>query len=169
MTPRIQAAPPAATEEGRALEHRIQRNGRLLPLFRILMNSPAVADGLEYMLSTLRQQTSLPMPLYELIILRVAVLNRADYEFEAHLPMALRAGLSTEKVAAVRTEDLSAFDDVERLVLEYTDAMTRTVQVPDALYARVAAAFDAKACVELTATIAASNMVARLAAALDVH
>ena len=167
---RIEPAPPAVTQEGRALEARILRTrGSISPLYRILLNSPPVADGWESLLTAIRQKTSLPPALRELAILRVAVLNRADYEFESHISHAQKAGLSPAKLAAVKTSDLSGFDHEERLVLEYTDAMTRDVQVPDALFGRIKAAFNPAGRVDLTATIAAYNMVSRFLMALDVH
>ena len=57
-----------------------------------------------------------------------------------------------------------------RAVLAYTDAMTRQVQVPDAVFqaARQAMGSD-KLLVELTATVAAYNMVSRFLEALQVH
>jgi len=57
----------------------------------------------------------------------------------------------------------------ERVVLAYTDAMTREVQVPDAVFAAVRALFDPRGVVELTATIAAYNMVSRFLQALRIH
>jgi alkylhydroperoxidase family enzyme len=47
--------------------------------------------------------------------------------------------------------------------------MTKKVQVPDAVYNKVANFFDAEQMVELTATIAAYNMVSRFLEALQVH
>ena len=50
----------------------------------------------------MRKQTTVPAALRELIILRVAVLNRATFEFEAHVPYARAAGMTDAKVDAVR-------------------------------------------------------------------
>ena len=168
--PRIAPAPPATTDAGREAEARIRHaRGEISLLYQVLLNSLPVANGWENFLTAIRQKTSLKPSLRELVILRVAVLNRAPYEFEAHVAHARKAGLSEAQMAAVKTSDLSAFDDLERLVLEYTDAMTRDVQVPDALFARVKAAFDPAGRVDLTATIAAYNMVSRFLEALNVH
>ena len=66
-------------------------------------------------------------------------------------------------------QDSALFDARERAVLAYTDAMTRQVQVPDAVFqaARQAMGSD-KLLVELTATVAA-YMVSRFLEALQVH
>jgi len=54
----------------------------------------------------------------------------------------------------------------ERTVLALTDAMTRDVQVPHALFEAIAQYFDLRAVTELVATIAAYNMVSRFLEAL---
>lgn len=166
---RIAAAPAAEDPSVRALEERIRAaRGEINPLYAVLLNSPAVANGWEQMLTAIRQKTEVPAHLRELVILRIAVLNRADYEFTSHLPYAQAAGVSEDKLAAVRRGDLAVFDDQEKLVLEYAEAMTRAIEVPDTLFARVTRGFDAKGVVELTATVAAYNMVSRFLVALQI-
>jgi alkylhydroperoxidase family enzyme len=54
------------------------------------------------------------------------------------------------------------FSDLERLVLEYADAMTRTpVEVSDALFVRLHERFSEAELVELTSAIAWENYRAR--------
>jgi len=53
-------------------------------------------------------------------------------------------------------------------VLEYAEVMTRSIQVPDEVFAAVARHFDARQTVELTATIAGYNLVSRFLEALKV-
>ncbi|HEV2397813.1 MAG TPA: hypothetical protein VGS27_12780 [Candidatus Sulfotelmatobacter sp.] len=54
------------------------------------------------------------------------------------------------------------FSDLERLVLEYADAMTRSpVEVSDALFARLRERFSEAQLVELTSGIAWENYRAR--------
>ena len=54
------------------------------------------------------------------------------------------------------------FSDLERLVLEYADAMTRTpVEVSDALFTRLRERFNDAQLVELTSAIAWENYRAR--------
>ena len=167
---RLAPAPPATAPDARALEDRIRAaRGEINALYAALLNSPPVANGWEQMLTAIRQKTALAPHLRELVILRVAVINRVEYEFTSHVPYARAAGVSEAKLAAVRAGNLAAFDDMEQLVLEYAEVMTRDVQVPDALFARIADAFDAKGRVELTATVASYNMVSRFLAALEIR
>ena len=82
---RVDPAPPSASEAARAVEATLlQTRGEITSLYRILLNSPPVCDGWERLLTAIRQKTSIKPRLREMVILRIAVLNRADYEFEAH-------------------------------------------------------------------------------------
>jgi len=152
------------------LERRISAaRGRISPLYQALLNSAPIAEGWEALLTAVRTKTSLRADLRELIILRIAVLNRAPYEFEAHVPHAQRAGLADAKIDGTKVGATSStYDELERTVLAYTDAMTRHIDVPDELFETVAQHFDAKTLVELTATIAAYNMVSRFLVALRI-
>ena len=78
--------------------------GRVSPLYQVLLNSPAIAHGWEQLLTAVRNRSSLPADLRELVILRVAVLNRAPYEFDAHVPHAQKAGVRDEKIDALTTQ-----------------------------------------------------------------
>ncbi len=145
--------------------------GRVSPLYQVLLNSPPIAHGWEQMLSAVRNHSSLPAALRELVILRVAVLNRATYEFDAHVPHALGAGVSQAAIDATRLDPLpagSAWSRAEHVALELTDTMTRNIEVPDSLYARVRQNFDAQGQIDLVATIAAYNMVSRFLVALQI-
>lgn len=168
---RVPLVEPGTRPELAGIEQRlVAARGQVSLLYQVLLNSAPIADGWEQLLTAVRQKTGVPPDLRELAILRIAVLNRASFEFEAHVPHALAAGVSEAKMAAVREATLgSAFDARERLVLELTDAMTRDIVVPDALMARLQAAYDARGLVELVTTVAAYNMVSRLLVALNVE
>ena len=169
-TPRVPAVAPGSRPELSELEARIMgARGRISPLYTVLLNSPELASGWEHLFTVIRQKTSVPPALRELVILRIAVLNGADYEFEAHVPHALAAGMTQASIDRLRADDIAAFKGLENLVLRYTDAITRDLRVPDALYAELDKAFDAKTLVELTATIAGYNMVSRFLIAMRIH
>jgi AhpD family alkylhydroperoxidase len=152
---------------------RDQRGGTLLNLYRMLLNSPPVAEGWLSLLTAVRQQCALPALYRELVILRVAVLNDAPYEFGVHVPFARREGMTDEQIEALRVlpagaqaESTAAFDPVMGAVLRYVDSMTREIHVPDDIFQSVSAHFPTREMVELTVTVAAYNMVSRFLEAL---
>jgi alkylhydroperoxidase family enzyme len=80
-----------------------------------------------------------------------------------------KAGLTDEKLLAVRGNDLAVFTDVERLVIELADAMAQIpTNVSDDLYARLRSQFSEEQLMELGAQIAFENFRARLNRVFDV-
>lgn len=148
---------------------RERRGGRLTPLDDMLLHSEPLADGWNTLLAAVRSRFSLAADLRELAICRIAVLNDADYEWQAHAPLLQAAGFTDEQLAAVRNDgDRAALSPAHRACLDYTDAMTRDVRVPDELFAAVLEELGERGTVELTATVASYNMVSRFLVALGV-
>jgi alkylhydroperoxidase family enzyme len=148
---------------------RAQRGGRLANLYKMLLKSPPVAAGWLHLLTAVRQQTQLPGQYRELAILRVAVINGAEYEYRAHVPFGLKEGLNQGQIDALPTwQNSELLDSRQKAVLAYTDAMTREVHVPDNIFAGVRGHFNDREIVELTATIAAYNLVSRFLEALQI-
>jgi alkylhydroperoxidase family enzyme len=145
-----------------------ERGGKILNLYRMLLHSPPVAEGWLAFLTAIRQKSGLAARVRELVIMRVAVLNAAEYEFQAHLPFAQKAGVTEAQVAALRTGDTTLFEGPERAALAYADAMTRSIRVPDDVFAAVRRHFDDGGIVELTATVGAYNLVSRFLEALAI-
>ena len=170
MTIRIPLVEPGTRPELAEIEASIlAQRGRISDLYRVLLNSGPLAAGWEAMLTAVRNKSSVPADLRELMILRVAVINRAPYEFDAHVPHAQKAGVSDAKIAAVRETVIgSVFTESEAMVLELADTMTRNIDVPEALMDRLKAKLDARGVVETVATVAAYNMVSRFLVALQI-
>jgi alkylhydroperoxidase family enzyme len=146
-----------------------ERGGKLLNLYRMLLHSPPVARGWLDLFTAIRQECELPARVRELAIMRIAVLNRADYEFQSHVPFALAAGLTQAQLDALEAGKLpDGLTATDRAVLAYADAMTHEVRVPDDVFAAVRAAFPERQIVELTATIGGYNLVSRFLEALQV-
>ena len=170
MTIRVPLVEPGTRPELAEIEASIlAQRGRISDLYRVLLNSGPLAAGWEAMLTAVRNKSSVPADLRELMILRVAVVNRAPYEFDAHVPHAQKAGVSDAKIAAVRETVLgSVFTESEAMVLELADTMTRNIDVPEALMDRLKTKLDARGVVETVATVAAYNMVSRFLVALEI-
>jgi AhpD family alkylhydroperoxidase len=168
---RVPLVEPGTRPELAEIESRIlAERGRVSLLYRALLNSGPIAAGWERMLTAVRNQTGVPAGLRELIILRVAVLNRASFEFDAHAPIAQRAGVAADKIDGVRQTPLpDVYTPLERVVLELADAMTRDIDVADSLMQRLRQHFDPKGIVEVVATVAAYNMVSRFLVALRIE
>ena len=148
------------------------RRGRLLNLYRLLLHSPEVAKTWLAYINAVRWQTELDGALRELVIIRVGYLNRAEYVVSQHVPSLAQAeGLSPEQTEALADEtcrDSPLFSDAQRVALAYTDAMTRQVDVPPAVFDALKQHFSPRQIVELTVLSAAYNMHTRVLRALEV-
>ena len=170
---RISPVTPGSKPELAKLEAGITaERGRVSLLYQVLLNSPPLAQGWEQLLTAIRNRSSVPADLREMVILRVAVLNRALYEFEAHVPHALKAGMSQHKIDALHDADAQSvanvFSEQERCVLALTDTMTLDIEVPDSVFEPVKAHFNDQQLTDLVATVAAYNMVSRFLTAFQI-
>jgi 4-carboxymuconolactone decarboxylase len=146
------------------------RGGKLINLYRLLLNSPTIASAWLAFNSAVRFQTALDAGVRELVILRVSLLNGANYQLRIHggAEYAVKAGLSAEQVAALadRQQKLTVFTPLQRAVLAYVDAMTQTIEVPDGIYNEFARHFNSQQILELTVLAGAYNMHTRVTRAL---
>ena len=145
-----------------------ERGGRFLNLYRTLAHSPGICEGWLHLFTEIRQKAKLDGLSRELAIMRVAVINGADYEYKAHQPFAIREGMTQAQIDALPAWTVSdLYTPKMRAVLGYTDSMTQQIHVPDAIFAAVREHFDERETVELTATIGAYNLVSRFLEAVQ--
>jgi 4-carboxymuconolactone decarboxylase len=167
---RLRPADGDGDGDGEVLQRiRARRGGTVTALDEMLLHSEPLADGWNTFLGAVRSGFQLAPDLRELAICRVAVLNGADYEWQAHEPLLRAAGFPAEQLPGLRSGDVAALSPLHRLVVAYTDAMTGSVRVPDELFAEALDRLGERSTVELTATVAAYNMVSRFLVALEVE
>ncbi|SHF83097.1 carboxymuconolactone decarboxylase family protein [Geodermatophilus nigrescens] len=176
MTARL----PEASGEGPTGDLlRARRGGTLTVLDRLLLHSPPVAEGWNALLGALRGGSTLPADLRELVVLRVAVLTGAEFEWTAHEPIGRRAGLTDRHLRRLRAAEPTAdpaaepadgpvWTPAQAAVLAFTDASARAVDVPDAVFAAVREHLDDRQVVELTVLVGGYCMVSRFLVAMRV-
>jgi len=163
--------PDPSRYEREPLAERIkrERGGKMLNLYKMLLHSPPLAEGWLAFFTAVRQKGTLAGRHRELAIMRIAVLNGADYEFDAHVPFALAEGLTRTQLDALRANAVpEGLTEADRAVIAYADAMTREVHVGDEVFARVRSQFAERELVELTVTIAGYNCVSRFLEAMRI-
>ena len=171
--PYIPDDPQMSTEEDQDIVTRVKarRGGKLLELDKALLHAPKVADGWNGFLKAIRTLNSLPDSVRELAISRVAALNSAWYEWEAHAPLLEKSGgVSKEAIEKLKDREAKGegLDEKHAAVLEVTDAMTLNVIVPNGKFDKLREHFSEQEIVEIVATVGAYNCVSRFLVALDV-
>jgi 4-carboxymuconolactone decarboxylase len=146
------------------------RGGRLINIYRLMLHSPALANAWFELNQAVRYGTEIDGQSRELAVIRVAILNDVEYVQRAHGPAyALKEGLTPEQVAAVENwQPSKLFSASQRALLDYTDAMTREIDVPGPVFSELRQHFSERQTVELTMLIGAYNMLTRFLKALQV-
>jgi 4-carboxymuconolactone decarboxylase len=161
-----------ATPEIAALTDKIRgaRGGKLHDFYRALMHTPALASAWFDFNNAVRFRSGLDERGRELVIMRVAALTGCEYVWNVHeAQYAGPAGVTAREIAALRGRvDRGVLGARECALLEYVDAVTRDVAVPDAVFQALRAHFSEREIVDLTVLIAAYNMHTRVLRALGI-
>ena len=133
------------------------------PMGVIGHHRPLLAGYGMFALAGERYSRAVDFELKNLAMLRSAQLIGCEWCLDFGSYLAQRAGTPETKLRELlRWRDSDLFDDRERVVLEYTEAMTRTpVEISDGLFASLHEHFDERQIVELTMIIASENLYSR--------
>ncbi|MFQ5481193.1 MAG: carboxymuconolactone decarboxylase family protein [Nitrospinaceae bacterium] len=117
-----------------------------------------------------RKSSPISPILRSLVMVRVSQINWCSFCVDLNSSTLLKRGVTLDKVEALqnwRASDL--FNEQERVVLDYAEAVTRSdIQVDDELMARLKQHFDDDFIVELTGLIASQNLSSKFNSALAV-
>ena len=89
----------------------IAEDGSLRGPFDPMLRSPAVGEPLQALGAAIRFGATLPADRRELAILATAVHWRCRFEWDAHLPIAVAAGLDTSTLSALWDTGAASFAD----------------------------------------------------------
>ena len=149
-----------------------RRGGTLLNLDRMLLWSEPLARGWNGYLRAIRTELALSPFLRELAICVVARLTGAHYEYHHHAPELKKAGATDAQLAALDDPVAAAssplYDELQRAVIRFAIASTREVAIPDPVFDELKRHLSPSEIVELVATTATYNMVARFLVALQI-
>ncbi|MBI2832666.1 MAG: carboxymuconolactone decarboxylase family protein [Chloroflexi bacterium] len=149
---------------------RMEANGaKIINLYRVLAHSPHPMLNFIRLGGALVAKAELPSRLRELVILRIASVTGAKYEWAQHYPIAMQVGITQKQTDAVPHWKASKeFNAEERAVLQYTDDVLRNKGVTDVTFNALRSFLDERQIVELTLSIAYWEMVAHVLVPLQV-
>jgi alkylhydroperoxidase family enzyme len=169
---RVKLLQPEDLPDHPALVERIRkgRRGNVINVYKVLLHSPDIASVWMDLVNAVRWKTDLDGRLREIVIIRVGYLNRCAYVVKQHVPeLSLPEGLADKEASALADWQPSTFFSArERAALAYTDAVTRDIDVPEAVAAELKKHLNERQIVELTVLIGAYNMHTRLGQALQI-
>jgi 4-carboxymuconolactone decarboxylase len=146
------------------------RRGTVINVYKLLLHSPGIAETWLDLINTVRWKVDLEGRLREIVIIRVGYLNRCSYVVKQHVPLlSAPEGLTQAECDALADWRAGAlFSARERAALAFTDASTREVDVPDAVFDELRHHFSERQIVELTVLVGTYNMHTRMCQALRI-
>jgi uncharacterized peroxidase-related enzyme len=105
---------------------------------------------------------SLDRKLYEMIYLRVSLINQCHYCTQHHVASSKRVGLTAEDWAALRAGDYSRYTPKEQAALAYIEKLTRTPhEITDADFASLKKEFSEPEIVDIHLLAGLANLTNR--------
>jgi 4-carboxymuconolactone decarboxylase len=143
--------------------------GRVEGPLRVWLMSPGLAERAQELGAFCRYGTSLPPRLSELAILTTGAFWQAGFEWHAHAPIALKAGVPAEALEAIRLgkEPKFARED-EQAVYEFSRELWNKRRVSDAIYKRTTGLLGNNAVVELVAILGYYGLISMTINAFEV-
>jgi len=135
----------------------------------VLAHVPPALDHLCKMLMELKARQGIKWRYVELAIVVASKLNACQYCVTHHAPKLEVEGLSAEAIDRLPATDHPAFDEIDRLVVEYATLVTEQPgRIRDAVFDRLRQHFTDAQIVELTLRIALCGAYNRLSEALQI-
>ena len=145
--------------------------GKMPPLniFRMMAGGEGLLKAFTRMGNYLLFKSKLNPTLREIAIIRAGVLSKAKYEVYQHERIGRDLGMSDALITAIHAgADAAAFDDLQRLVMRYTDDVVKNVRAGDATFNPLSKRLSLLEMQELTVTIGYYMMVSRFLETFDV-
>jgi 4-carboxymuconolactone decarboxylase len=161
--------PAALTPEQQDVFDRIAgTRGRVAGPFTVLLHVPALANRVQHLGAYLRYEATLDRDVAETAVLVTAQRRSSPFEWEAHEPLARRAGVPDDvldalKVGAATTSMPSRF----RAIVDYARELADSGSASDASYAAALAIVGRESMVELTVLVGYYSLLAMTLAAHD--
>lgn len=159
-TPRIPALRDEdMTEEQRALLYK-DKPKRLLNVFRTLGQYPDLYRRWAPFGTHVLFKSSLSARDREIVILRVGVLCRSDYEFAQHSAIGKEAGLTDDEIARIKIgADAAGWTDFDRVLIRAADELVTEQFISDVTWAALTARYRREQIMDVVFTVGQYVMV----------
>jgi alkylhydroperoxidase family enzyme len=127
----------------------------------VLAHHPAVTTAYHHLIGHALFATTITVRQRELLVLRVAHLRDADYEWAQHVFLADEAGITPDEVTRVRLgPDAEGWSPLERALLSAADELVTDARIGDATYAQLSAELDTQQLMDVLFTVGAYDVLA---------
>jgi alkylhydroperoxidase family enzyme len=164
MTERKQRVPfrdfSTLNAEDRQLGESAQVNGKVVNIFRVLMQHPkltrAWAKFANYILSD--TQTLAPRE-REILILRIGWLNQAPYEFEQHIRIGKATGLTDDEIDRITKGSNAGWHKHDAALIQAADDLFENSVVSDETWKALSERYNTEQMMDAVFTVGQYNLV----------
>jgi uncharacterized peroxidase-related enzyme len=151
----------ATPEQEKILSQLTQKSGKIANIWRLWSHSPFTLDAFMMFYKTV-MKGSLDGKLRELAYIKTSVMNDCAYCAEAHKGVARKIGITDQQLQDIQNyESSTSFSALEKLVLKYTEELTRTAKSSDSVVQELKNHLSEEQLVELNLTVGTANLTNR--------
>jgi 4-carboxymuconolactone decarboxylase len=158
--PPIPAGKMTDAQKKAAAEFKDARGAEISGPFVPLLRSPEVMTRARAMGDYLRFKSVLPPRLSEFVILMTARQFTQQYEWNAHHPLALKAGLNPDTAQAIAEgRRPRGMQEDEEILYDFCDELRRNQSITDATYARMLAKFGEQGIIDTVGIVGYYSLI----------
>lgn len=136
----------------------------------IMLYSPKASEAQDAITRYLRHESGIMPRVREIVLLVTARCLDQQFEWTAHEPEALKAGVPRETIQAIRLDGpITALQATDALIVELGRAVLRDHKVSSDLFARAKSEFGPKMLVEIVLMMGSHAMTAAILTAFDMQ
>ena len=134
--------------------------GKVVGPLKVWLNNPGLAEHAQALGAYARFNSSLPPRLSELAICITGAFWKANYEWFAHAPMAIKAGIDPAAIEAIRVGSTPKFTKAdEQAIYDFATEMFRTRRVSNATFERAKKELGETSVIDLVGVIGYYGLV----------
>jgi 4-carboxymuconolactone decarboxylase len=134
--------------------------GKVVGPIKVWLKNPGLAEHAQALGAYARFGSSLPPRLSELAIIVTGAFWKANYEWFAHAPLAIKAGIDPAAVEAIRTGGTPTFSKSdEQAIYDFATELVRTRRVSDATFERAKKELGETAVIDMVGIIGYYSLV----------
>ena len=134
--------------------------GRVVGPIKVWLKNPGLAEHAQALGAYCRFGSSLPPRLSELAICITGAFWKANYEWFAHAPLAIKAGIDPAAIEAIRTGTTPKFVKAdEQAIYDFARELVTTRRVSDATFARANKELGETAVIDMVGIIGYYSLV----------
>jgi alkylhydroperoxidase family enzyme len=146
--------------EDRAMGERTQVNGKVVNIFRVLMQHPKLTRAWgKFATYILSDQQTLGAREREIAILRIGWLNQAPYEFEQHVRIGKQCGLTDDEIERIKQGPQAGWNKLDAALIQAADDLFKNSVVSDETWKSLAERYNTEQLMDVVFTIGQYNLV----------